>query len=144
MHEADALIGLWHILHWQNIYDDGRTIAPFGNNLRGFLRYAPDGQMMCIIAKPARALFISDQQFEASLAEKAQAYDDFFVYAGRYERQDTMVVHHVDYALFPNWQNSTQHRRIAHLSADHLSLEADKRNDAVAPHIVQITWQRAV
>ena len=99
---ADLLVGLWHIVHWLEIYEDGRIIAPFGTALRGFLRYTPDGHMMCVISKPARARFASDQQYAATAQEKAQAYDDFFVYAGHYERADNFVVHHVDYALFPN------------------------------------------
>ena len=144
MSAPDLLIGLWHILHWHEIYEDGRIHTPFGTALRGFLRYTADGHMMCVITKPTRARFATDHQYQATSAEKAQAYDDVFVYAGRFERADHIVTHYVDYALFPNWQHSTQQRHIVQLDATHLCLEADKRAADSAPHIVQIAWQRAL
>ena len=140
--QPDLLVGQWHILHWHEIYEDGRISLPFGNALRGFLRYEHDGHMMCIISKPARAAFASNNQYEASAIEKARAYEDFFVYAGRYERDGNFLAHYVDFALFPNWQDTVQNRRIASLGPDHLCLEADKRGASVTPHIVQIAWQR--
>ncbi len=118
-------------------------MEPFGHHPSGFLRYEPDGDMICIIAKPGRQPFRSSRQFEASEAEKARAYEGLFVYAGTYELSPGGVTHHVEFALFPNWENSVQARRIAHLGTGRLCLEADVRGKGLSPHLVRIEWRKA-
>ena len=141
--DRSRLIGRWDIRSWHEIHKDGRSVAPFGERPTGFLRYEASGDMMCLITKPDRPPFCSARQFEASAAEKARAYDDFFVYAGSYEVSPEGLTHHVAFALFPNWERSTQIRRIAHLSAERLCLEADVRGVDLAPYLVRIEWEKA-
>ena len=140
--DRSALIGRWDICSWQEFHEDGRVIAPFGESPRGFLRYEADGEMVCMIARPGRAPFASPRQFAATEAEKARAYDGFFVYAGTYAMLPGGVSHPVTFALFPNWEGLTQIRRIALLSAESLWLEADVRGECLSPHLVRIIWRR--
>jgi hypothetical protein len=141
--DRQRLIGRWDIRSWREFHEDGRVIAPFGDRPRGFLRYGPDGEMICMIARPDRERFASPRQFEASAAEKARAYDGFFTYAGTYAMCPGGVTHTVEFALFPNWEGLTQVRRIAHLCANYLCLEADVRGSGLSPHRVRIEWDRA-
>ena len=80
----DKLQGRWNIVSWTQDYDDGRVMKPMGDALEGFILYAPDGTMCCFIARADRPKFPSGLQFQASEAEKAQAYDGLMSYGGRY------------------------------------------------------------
>eukprot|EP01031_Cornospumella_fuschlensis_P010372 gene10372-12714_t len=97
------LVGRWDIVSWEQRYDDGRLVLPMGERLEGFLLYSPEGSMTCLIARSERPKFPSGLQWEATEAEKAQAYEGILSYGGTYKVSGDTVEHHVSVSAFPNW-----------------------------------------
>ena len=137
------LVGRWNVVSWTEIYPDGSVNAPFGDTPRGFLLYEGDGEMVCLLAKPSREHFSTSNRLEGKLKEKAQAFDDFFVYAGKYWISDIGVEHQVELALFPNWEGTLQRRRIKNLSSERLLLQAEIKAGEPGGHVVQIEWAKS-
>lgn len=51
-------IGRWDIVAWEQLYDDGRRELPMGEQLEGFIRYLPDGDMVCMVSRVDRPRFV--------------------------------------------------------------------------------------
>jgi hypothetical protein len=136
------LIGRWDIVSWLQLYDDGRRQAPLGEELEGFIRYLPDGDMICMIARRDRAAFVTGGQWSADAAEKAAAYGSMLAYAGRYRLEGEDVVHEVAVSLFPNWKGGEQ-RRSVRLEDDMLYIEARLEDGSGEARTAQLMWRRA-
>lgn len=142
MIDAKDLIGKWDIVSWLQLYADGRRQAPLGEKLEGFIRYLPDGEMICMIADAERRAFETGGQWNASDAEKAGAYGSMLSYAGRYRLQGDMVVHEVAISLFPNWKDGEQRRHVR-LEGDTLYIEAHLEQGTPEARTAQLKWRRA-
>ena len=136
-----ALHGRWEILAWEQRYDDGRVALPLGADLTGFIDYAPDGHMVCLIARKDRPR-MSGGQWTSSDADKAAAYSGYFVYAGTYEVQGDVVSHHVETSLFPNWEGGVQKRRYAR-DGDRLDITARLEEGTSEARTALLAWRRA-
>ena len=139
-----AIIGRWNIVSWLQLYEDGRRQAPLGEHLEGFIRYLPDGDMICIIARADRADFTTGGQWNASDAEKAGAYSSMLAYAGRYRIEGDTVVHEVRTSLFPNWKNGEQRRQVRFEGPDRLFIEARLEQGTPEARTAQLAWTRAM
>ncbi len=137
------LIGRWDIISWLQLYDDGRRQAPLGERLEGFIRYTPEGDMICMIANADRKNFETGGQWNASEAEKAAAYSSMLAYAGRYRVEGDAVVHEVQTSLFPNWKGGEQRRCIRLEGRDALFIEARLEDRTPEARIAQLAWRRA-
>lgn len=132
--------GRWDILSWEQLYDDGRVIHPMGTELEGFIEYSAHG-MFCVVAKAGREPFSSGGQWSADSAEQAAAYASYLTYAGDYEVQDNVILHHVQFSLFPNWVGGTQ-RRVAILQGNELALTARLEEGTREARTARLTWRR--
>ncbi|MBX9824969.1 MAG: lipocalin-like domain-containing protein [Xanthobacteraceae bacterium] len=141
MNKAD-IAGRWHILRWQQQYDDGRVVSPMGSALEGFIHYGEDGRMVCLIARADRVKFLTGGQWDASDTEKAQAYNSYMNYAGRYTVGDGEIRHHVEHSLFPNWVGGVQVRK-ARFEGGELWLTARLEDGTPAARTVVLAWERA-
>lgn len=135
------ILGRWQILRWEQRYDDGRVTHPMGAEPQGFIQY-DDDDMFCIITRSDRAPFKSGGQWNASEAEKAQAYGSFLTYAGGYTIIGDEVHHQVRYSLFPNWVGGTQVRK-ARLQDDELWLSARIEEGTSEARTANLVWKRA-
>ncbi|MDF3936198.1 lipocalin-like domain-containing protein [Pseudomonas citronellolis] len=135
-----SIQGRWDILSWEQIYDDGRVVHPMGTALEGFIEYGPHG-MFCVVAKAGRADFASGGQWSADEAEQAGAYASYLTYAGGYDVQGEVILHHVRYSLFPNWVGGTQ-RRVAILEGDELALTARLEEGTSEARTARLSWRR--
>lgn len=136
------IIGRWDIVSWLQIYDDGRRLAPLGDKLRGFIRYLPDGDMICLIEKADRAHFITGGQWNADVNEQAAAYRTMLAYAGRYRLDGDAVVHEVENSLFPNWVGGAQRRHVRLVDGE-LFIEAAMEAGTTEARTAQLRWRRA-
>jgi hypothetical protein len=137
------LVGRWDIISWLQLFDDGRRQAPLGEVLEGFVRYLPDGEMVCMIARADRKPFVTGGQWNASELEKAGAYNSMLAYAGRYRIEGDVVVHAVDISLFPNWKGGEQRRQIRIEGGDRLFIEARLEQGTPEARTAQLAWRRA-
>lgn len=93
-------------------YDDGRVVYPFGKDAQGYIFYSPDGFMFSAVQRRGRTLFKTGKQWTASVEEKAQAYDGYVTYCGRYQVDGDRVTHFIEVSLFPDWIGQPQVRNI--------------------------------
>lgn len=104
-------IGAWALVSWElRRADGGEPYYPLGKDAKGLLIYSADGHMSVVLSKSDRAPFETDFLLEGTPAEKVAAMESYMSYAGRYEVRKDMVVHHVEYSLFPNWIGTAQER----------------------------------
>lgn len=126
----------------RSIHDDGRVLHPMGKELEGFIEYGDFG-MFCVMAKKDRLQFLSGGQWSADNDEKADAYGSYLTYAGDYEVQGDVILHHVRHSLFPNWKGGTQ-KRVASLEGDVLALTARLEEGTGEARTARLLWKRAV
>jgi hypothetical protein len=113
MMKSNPLIGTWRLASWENrSVVDGRISYPLGKDAVGCIMYNPDGYMSVTIMRPEREMFAAGDLLSGSPEEKAQAAGTYVSYCGRYEYRGDMVVHHVEFSLFPNWVGVDQERLV--------------------------------
>jgi Lipocalin-like domain len=54
---ADALVGAWRLVSWQNQAADGQVTYPMGTDAMGYLLYGADGRFSVTISRKGRARF---------------------------------------------------------------------------------------
>ena len=57
VHAADALVGGWRLVSWENRAADDQVTYPMGANALGYLLYTGDGRFSVTISQVGRALF---------------------------------------------------------------------------------------
>lgn len=133
--------GRWEILSWRQEYDDGRVVLPMGESLSGFAEYR-DGRVVIMVAGAGRQAFTTGGQWDASMEEKARAYETGLFYAGRYRVEGDTVFHEIEIASFPNWVGGTQRRR-ARLDGGRLQLTARLEDATPEARTAILEWRRA-
>lgn len=140
----DYLIGAWTLESYQSSGLDGSDVRyPLGADARGIIMYTPDGYMSAQIMRADRAPFVRGD-LAADGNELAAAAKGYLAYTGPYTVLDNSVIaHHVDVSLLPNWIGGTQYRaakvgdgRLQLSPTEHLLIKGKLRNG-------RLVWQRA-
>lgn len=133
---AADLIGAWRLESWSLVYEDGRADEyPLGRQAAGFILYTADGHMSATLARAGSKPLASNDA-----TEKAQAYDDCFAYAGRYEVRDGVAFHSIEVATNPALAGITSTRHIL-LDGSRLTLSGPDFSPG-APRFHRIIWRR--
>ncbi len=140
--QASDLIGAWRLESWSLVYEDGRPAEyPLGRDAKGFILYTADGHMSATLMRAKRKPFSS-----GDASEKAQAYDDSFVYAGRYEVKgeagEEAVFHSIEVATNPALAGVVSTRNVM-LEGNRLTLVGPDFSPDV-PRYHRIIWRRVV
>jgi len=141
VHAADALVGAWRLVSWQNQAADGQVTYPMGTDAMGYLLYGADGRFAVTISRKGRARFAASDLLSGTAEEKARALEGFVAYAGRYTFHGDRVIHHVELSLFPNWVGSDQERWVE-LAGDRLTLSASPLLLAGTQQVPRLVWER--
>ena len=136
-----TVVGWWTLVSWKQIYDDGREMAPFGDDVIGRLSYGEGGDFTVIISRKERPNFETGGQWNAEDSEKADAYGAMLAYFGRYEFDGEKMQHHVEASLFPNWIGHTQ-VRMAGIENNILTLSARLEESTPEARTAELIWQR--
>lgn len=88
----ESIKGRWSVVSWEQVYDDGRIVAPMGTEVEGFIEYSDNG-MFCVVSKKNREAFTTGGQWNATDAEKAAAYSSYLTYAGGYDVEGNTITH---------------------------------------------------
>lgn len=137
----ETIKGRWKVLSWEQLYDDGRVVAPMGKELEGFIEYSEYG-MFCIVSKKDRKHFVTGGQWNSDDTEKAEAYNSYLTYAGGYDVDGETIIHHIKYSLYPNWESVEQYR-YASLNNDVLSLTtAPLESDTSESRVSRLVFTR--
>lgn len=134
---AAVLIGGWRLESWALVYEDGRAPEyPLGRGAKGFILYTSDGHMSATLMRAKRPSFVT-----GDAGEKAQAYDDSFAYAGRYEVKGEAVFHAIEVATNPALAGVVSTRNVM-LEGNRLTLVGPDFSPE-APRFHRIIWRRA-
>lgn len=128
------LIGAWTLEGSFVEAADGTRTPTWGDDARGLIMYTADGYMTAITRRGDRTL-----PADASADDKADAFDSYLNYAGRWTLSGNVVTHHIEHALDPGWVGSARDRTIDH-QGDRMvfsGLAGDGKSNAV------IIWRRA-
>ncbi len=132
-----ALPGTWRLESWSLVYADGRPPEfPLGEDAVGYLMYTTDDHVSASLARANRPPLDP-----ANAGSKAQAFDAFFGYAGRYEVRDGAVVHKIDFGTNPGLSGVNSLRHVQ-LDGDRLILTGPDFS-AGSPRSHRILWRRA-
>lgn len=135
------LIGAWTIEAWRTVYADGRVSMPLGKKPVGLLLYSADGRMSASIMAKGRKRFTAANPRDARASERAQAFDGYMGYAGRWRLVKSRIEHVVTVALNPSLVGTRQWRE-ATLTGDRLLLFAEERTPAGSRRH-EVLWRRA-
>ncbi|MBL8642461.1 MAG: lipocalin-like domain-containing protein [Rhodospirillaceae bacterium] len=140
------LVGAWTFVDWSITTNPGTTSArasrPFQPAPSGYIVYAADGIMSAVIQAGGRAKFPSADIRKRPDAEKANAFDGYFHYAGTWHVDGQNVVHTVTTALNPNMIGTQQVRHV-HLNGDTLTLSAEEALEGgKGTRRHELIWQR--
>ena len=134
---ANDLVGAWQLESWALVYEDGRPAEyPLGRRALGLILYTPDGHVSATLMRAGRKPMADD-----TTTAKAQAYDESFAYAGRFEVRDGAVFHSIDVATNPALAGITSARHIR-LDGDRLTLSGPDFSPG-SPRHHRIMWRRA-
>lgn len=140
---AEQIVGGWSLVRWEIVYDGGaRRTQPFGENAAGLITYTHDGWMSATIMAAGRPPFATPNPRDATVDERARAYDGYFSYAGRWRIVGRTVVHEVSIALNPGMVGTPQVRD-ARLSGRTLELSALERTRDGGTRLHRLLWKRA-
>jgi hypothetical protein len=106
-----VLLGTWRLVEYDNWDTDGRLTQPYGARPRGYFVYDATGHVTIQIARTP-PMPAPPGNRELTTAEKAQAYDSYVGYFGRYTVDATrgIVTHHVEGSLRPDYTDTDQPR----------------------------------
>ena len=130
------LLGAWTLASWSLVYEDGRPQEyPLGADARGLIMYTADGHVSATLMRAVRP-----QLAPGSTVDRAQAYDESFAYAGRFEVKCGAVYHTIQIATNPALIGITSTRHIE-LSAPSLVLSGPDFTSEYA-RTQRIAWVR--
>ena len=140
----DQLLGSWELVSYQLDLDTGRTAHPLGEDAVGLILYTPQRRVAVNIMRPGRATWASPNPAAGTQAETAAAAAGYLAYAGSFTVDEgaSLVEHHVDVSLFPNWVGDVQ-RRFVDITGDELVLESPVITDAAGTSVTpRLRWRR--
>jgi len=142
----DQLLGSWELVSYQLDLDTGRTAHPLGEDAVGLILYTPQRRVAVNIMRPGRATWASPNPAAGTQAETAAAAAGYLAYAGSFTVDEgaSLVEHHVDVSLFPNWVGDVQ-RRFVDITGDELVLESPVITDAAGTSVTpRLRWRRII
>jgi Lipocalin-like domain len=141
-HDRAKFIGSWGLVDWRIEYADGAVTRPFGEGAHGYIVYAADGIMTASIAKASRPSFGIANARNAKSAQKGEAFDSYFHYAGPWRIEGEEVVHAVTMSLNPDMTGTDQRRLAVFDGKGGLILSAREalKDGASRHHILQ--WRK--
>jgi len=138
------LVGSWKLVSIATVRPNGEEVTDWaGPKPTGILMYAADGYMSDHIVKDPPARWAYKEAEEASVSERANAFDRYYAYFGRYS-VDTgrgIVTHLVEGSLQPNEVGVTYERNFR-LEGNRLTLTTENFTFKDEQRFNRLIWQR--
>lgn len=131
----DDLIGAWTLEEMYAEDADGARTHPMGRDAGGMIMYTPDHHMSAIVHTADRFLPADRPSDE----DRAEAFANYFNYAGTWTLTDDAVTHELSHALDPNMVGLSLTRGIEHEGAR--MVFSGMGPDGVTKQV--IIWKRA-
>ncbi|WP_454743935.1 lipocalin-like domain-containing protein [Cupriavidus necator] len=141
----DKLIGAWRMIDWRIDQAGVSVDPPLGpvGECGGLLIYTEAGVMSAMLSKKKRMRFSGNSLDGGTVEEKKIAYETIISYAGTYEVDEasSAVVHHVEYATFPNFVGQDL-RRLCIFDGNTLKLDTPPMEFGGKSMASFILWER--
>jgi hypothetical protein len=142
---SDALLGAWQLERFVVRVDDGRApVWPLGEEATGLVIYEPSGWMSAVLSRGDRQAASGtslEAAARASQSARAEAFDTYLSYAGRWQLQGDEVHHEVRWALVPGVVGQTLVRRVRWLGPQ-LQLSYDRPTRSGRTATYSLLWSR--
>jgi hypothetical protein len=138
------VVGAWRLLSIATVRPDGEEVTDWaGPKPTGILMYAADGYMSVHIVRDPPARWSYAEPERAPLAERAQAFDRYYGYFGRFavDPGRGVVTHFVEGSLQPNEVGLTYERQFR-IEGDRLLLTATPFTFNGERRFNRLVWQR--
>jgi len=138
------LVGSWKLVSIATVRPNGEEVTDWaGPNPTGILMYAADGYMSDHIVKDPPVRWAYKEPEEASVTERARAFDQYYGYFGRYsvDAGRGVVTHFVEGSLQPNEVGVTYERNFR-LEGRLLTLTSEVFNFNGEQRFNRLVWQR--
>lgn len=135
----NRLVGTWSLVGAVSTAASGeRNDNPYRVNPSGVLTYSPEGRVMALISFGGR----KPLSMRAGTEEKAEAFDTFLAYAGRYAVNGDKVSHHVEISSIQNYVKRDLIRTIR-FEGDRMTLVTPPTSLNGKVQTIELTWQRS-
>jgi hypothetical protein len=141
---VEDLLGAWRLESAVEVFDDGERRNEFGPNPGGFLCYNAAGVMSATLGDSARPPVSAGDPQSGTDEDYEKMARRFIAYAGPFsvDVDNGTVTHHVEVALFPNWQGGDQVRHVT-IEGGRLTIIASDRTSADGRHFhIELVWLR--
>jgi Lipocalin-like domain len=135
--EADRLIGVWKLVSFQTVVENGSPQNEFGVHPKGFLVLTREGRSIVLITTEHRLGGMSD-------SERAALHKSMLAYSGKYRVEGGDLIIHVDVSWNGEW-NGTDQRRHFRIEGDKLFIESAPGPSILHPGKTafgRIVWER--
>lgn len=137
---ADRLVGTWTLVCAASTTAAGdRNENPYGVSPSGLLTYSSTGTVVALISFGGR----KPLSVRAKAEEKAEAFDTFLAYAGRYSLLGDKVTHHVEISSIQNYVNRDLVRTVS-FADDRMTLVTPPTPVNGKVQTLELTWQRSL
>lgn len=122
----EQIIGVWSLVSFQDLDQNGNTFYPLGEDATGFIIYHPEGYMSAQLMKQGRVAYQSGHMFNGTTEEMAEAANGYLAYAGKFDvnEAESTLIHHMEVSMNPTWEAQKQ-PRIASIVGDLLTIHYD-------------------
>lgn len=136
---VDRLVGTWTLVSAISRTATGdRNENPYSVSPSGLLTYSSSGRVIALISFGGRRPL----SVRAKAEEKAEAFDTFLAYAGRYSLLGNKVTHHVEISSIQNYVNRDLVRTVA-FEEDRMMLVTPPTPVNGKVQTLELTWQRS-
>lgn len=138
------LVGAWKLVRAVETFTDGERRSEFGPDVAGYLSYSPNGIVSATLGDMTRPTSGASDPQSATEEDRAKMAHGLIAYAGPFtiDPDSSTVTHHIDVALFTDWQGKTQ-ERLVRIEADRLFITATPRKAADGRSFhSELVWQR--
>ena len=133
-----ALAGIWRLVSWQVVAEDGVARDVFGSNPTGYLILTLEGRSMALMTAENRRPGFAD-------AERAALHRSMLAYTGRYRIEGGDFITTVDVSWNEEW-NGTEQRRHYRIEGNRLYVETVPGPSIVFPgktDFRRLVWERS-
>jgi len=134
---SNPLVGVWKLVSWQVIGDNGEPHDVFGSHPKGYLILTPAGRSMVLTTGENRTGGMGD-------ARRAALHRSMLAYTGTYRVEGSDFITTVDVSWNELW-NGTEQRRHFRIEGDRLLIETETAPSIVFPgktDFRRLVWER--
>ncbi len=136
------IVGTWLLESNTIRFSDGSVEPGLGGESRGAIMYDLSGRMSAQIFKIERTAFAKPDPRRGTPDEMSEAYENSVSYFGSYETiGESMVVHHVEGSLFPNWEGTDLIRHFR-IEGKRLHITTPEIEASGRKFVGELVWKR--